>query len=295
VFAQVFDTGCTAIVATGGVAQTLQAGGLVVADNHIHHMAQWKRSYQPGVFWLGVNNTFLRNTVQYSPHNCFTGGGDFGDAVNNLFQGNTLEDCTFETIDSGAFYSSGQQGTAFVNTNNVLRNNTFKRVYNVAGTGVQVASNQATYLDDQMSYWELDGNTFELCQVGSFIGGGRGNLIHNNVFKHCGTVQYLNNQGMTFDKDTVQCDGPVAPPFQTTCSTAAAVWMTSQAPAAARWLRQWPQLADIRKDDCGQPAHNVIQDNAYCDCPELISSNVQPGDLTAWHVVVRNNTKTKDC
>ena len=44
-------------------------------------------------------------------------------------QNNTLEDCTFETIDTGAFYSSGQRATAFVNVGNVLRGNTFRRVY----------------------------------------------------------------------------------------------------------------------------------------------------------------------
>jgi hypothetical protein len=34
--------------ATAGVAATLEAGGLAIADNHIHHVAQHKRTYMPG-------------------------------------------------------------------------------------------------------------------------------------------------------------------------------------------------------------------------------------------------------
>jgi len=44
---EVSDVGCSGIRATAGVAETLQRGGLVVSDNHVHHVAQWKRSYMP--------------------------------------------------------------------------------------------------------------------------------------------------------------------------------------------------------------------------------------------------------
>jgi len=51
--------------ATAGVSATLRAGGLVVADNHVHHVAQWKRSYMPGIYWGGVGNIFRNNVVEY--------------------------------------------------------------------------------------------------------------------------------------------------------------------------------------------------------------------------------------
>jgi hypothetical protein len=86
----VYDVGCSGIRATAGVAETLRAGGLVVANNHVHHVAQWKRSYMPGIYWGGVGNTFRGNVVEYHPHACFVGGGDFEDGVDNLFEGNTV-------------------------------------------------------------------------------------------------------------------------------------------------------------------------------------------------------------
>ena len=49
-------------------------------------------------------------------------------------------------------------------------------------------------LDDQMSAWTVTDNHFTDCHVCSFIGGGRRNVVANNRFVRCGTVQYFNNQ-----------------------------------------------------------------------------------------------------
>lgn len=163
----VFDTGCSGIRATGGVAATLERGNLRVAGNRVRRHAQWKRAYQPGVFWAGVGNVFESNVVQDAPHNCFLGGGDFGDGVDNRFENNSLLGCALETLDTGGFYTCGQAGSAFVNRGNVLTGNTFARVRNNGSCGCQceAASNQAVYLDDQMSGWEVTNNTFTDCQV----------------------------------------------------------------------------------------------------------------------------------
>ena len=75
---EVFDVGCSGIRATSGEADTLAVGGMTVADNHVHHVAQWKRSYMPGIYWGGVGNTFARNVVENHPHACFVGGGTHG-------------------------------------------------------------------------------------------------------------------------------------------------------------------------------------------------------------------------
>ena len=107
---EVYDVGCTGLRATGGEAATLRAGNLRVENNSVHHYAKWKRSYQPGIFWGGVGNTFKENSVSFGPHNGFLGGGDFADGVNNIFERNTVADCTFDTIDSGGPYTSGQRG-----------------------------------------------------------------------------------------------------------------------------------------------------------------------------------------
>ena len=216
--------------------------------------------------------------MEYHPHACFVGGGDFEDGVDNLFESNTLHVCAFETLDagerprlrrllrplipamlSGGFYSSGQHGSAFTNRGNTLRGNSFSRILNTAaGTGVQQASVQALYLDDQMSAWTVTDNHFTDCHVCSFIGGGRRNVVANNRFVRCGTVQYFNNQGMAgqFDHGTVNCSD-VAPPFNTTCNTGAARWMATRSPAAAEWARRWPEMLRIDEEYPGTPAFNL--------------------------------------
>ena len=45
-----------------------------------------------------------------------------------LFTRQLIEHTNYECDDSGSFYTCGQQGTAFINRGNVLRNNTFRRV-----------------------------------------------------------------------------------------------------------------------------------------------------------------------
>ena len=311
---EVYDVGCSGIRATAGEADALVAGGLTVADNHVHHVAQWKRSYMPAIYWGGVQNTFARNVVEHHPHACFVGGGDFEDGVDNVFEENTLHNCVYETLDAGGFYSSGQSGTAFTNRGNVLRGNTFTKILDhAAGTGVQQASVQAVYLDDQQSGWSVIGNTFSDCHICTFIGGGRRNRIEGNRFVRCGTAQYFNDQGITDPSingvGMVNCSEVLAP-FQTVCSTGAATWMTTQGPAAAAWARRWPEMTTIMEDSPGYPAFNAIVNNSYCrnlSAPvhEFVSGNVDPSCpdfgpgcqrvLASWKVEVRDNRETHDC
>ena len=129
------------------------------------------------VHWGGVNNTYAHNVVSLGPHNCMLGGGnevpsDVG-GVGNVFEYNVLEQCAFESSDTGAFYSCGQQATAFVNPANELRHNVFRDIVNTEGSGVQAITIQAVYLDDQMSAWHVWNNSFYNCTTGTFVGGGR--------------------------------------------------------------------------------------------------------------------------
>ena len=88
--------------------------------------------------------------------------------------GNTLDTCAFESSDAGAFYTGGEGGTAFWNgRGSLLLGNTFRNVRNEGYDGLNDhdhISNQAVYLDDQMSGWTMENNSFHNCQVAMFIG-----------------------------------------------------------------------------------------------------------------------------
>lgn len=152
-----------------------------------------------------------------------------------------------------------------------------------------------------MSGWLVTNNSFTDCQIGLFVGGGRSNLFRGNRFVRCGTVFYLNNQGMVgqFDNPTVNCS-EVKAPFQTTCSTGAAEWMLTKAPAAVEWAKAWPEMESIRSDHLGYPAHTELADSVYCcakdaEICELLSSNTNLAQARQWQVSFASNTKTDAC
>ena len=208
---------------------------VVVRDNTVSRFARHKRTYQAGVHWAGVGNAYLHNTVSDAPHTCFLGGGNEADAdtlagVDCHFEGNLVSNCTYEGRDAGAFYVCGQKATAFVNRGNVLRNNTFRHVRNTVPRGVHgFGTVQAVYLDDQMSGWTVDNNTFEDCNIGTWLGGGRRNTVINNRYYRCGTAVHMDNRGTRGGAARAdQCDEvcvPLADDCQ--CNTGAAEWMAS--------------------------------------------------------------------
>ena len=54
----------------------LRQGHMFVTANHIANFSLVKRTYQPGIFWQGVGNTYSHNVVQNGPHKCVLGGGN---------------------------------------------------------------------------------------------------------------------------------------------------------------------------------------------------------------------------
>ena len=290
----VSQTGCSGIRATGGNATVLHPGNVSVSGNSISGHAMWKRTYQPSIFWGGVSNTYRDNHVSNGPHNCFLGGGNEdtpsgfqGAGVNCTFEGNVLERCGFESADAGAFYTCGQQASAYVTRGNVIKNNTFKDVRNTVGTGVQTASVQAIYLDDQMSGWEIADNLFINCQVcdkrqlrhlsipdttltpvqiGSFIGGGRDNIVRGNRYEHCDTAQHIDNRGLNWEKAACDCaSSPACDPGggNCGCNGAGARWVLAN--ADPKFGKDGPFGSGLEEAATGVqrcfPFNNLIENN----------------------------------
>eukprot|EP01050_Picozoa_sp_SAG11_P002562 SAG11_NODE_131_length_15487_cov_5.744996_8_plen_539_part_00 len=145
---EVSHTGCGGVSAHGGDDRTASPGNVTVRANRIHHIALWKRTYQPAIRFAGSGNVYADNRVGFAPHTCMTGGG-----VNLSFTGNTIDTCCYESSDVGAFYVCGQGGTAFWGgRGSVVVNNSFLNIRNLDGTGVQGPSVQALYLDGESTF-----------------------------------------------------------------------------------------------------------------------------------------------
>ena len=149
---EIYGVASTALEIRGGHHRSLVRGDNIVRSNFIHHYARFFRTYRPGVLWAGVGNLFEHNHIAHAPHNAFLGGGN--EAVchsdlatggkgendtatspdeicggnDNIFQSNLVEHVCYETDDSGAFYSCGQEATSYVQRGNIIRGNTFRHV-----------------------------------------------------------------------------------------------------------------------------------------------------------------------
>jgi hypothetical protein len=305
----VHDCGSAGIRAHGGNATTLAPGNLQVLRNNITNVAQWKRTYSPGVHWGGVSNTFSHNTVHNLPHNAFLGGGNEVKQVhpggatlpdlpngssnwgtwpavataNNTFEYNLIDTCGYECDDTGAFYTCGQQATAFVNVGNKLRHNTFRNIRPAGAEGVagDNANAQAIYLDDVMSNWEIYNNSIIDCNRGIAISGKYNRIISNSFVRTdmpisggvrgsgnnncsaCRPAPPLIAAGEASSADGAPCNEPPWPPFTMQCIPEGVSYIL-RGPGGAAWLKQYPLMLNLSLPASSSPSHNIFQDNTFC-------------------------------
>eukprot|EP00039_Didymoeca_costata_P009071 m.120145 g.120145 ORF g.120145 m.120145 type:complete len:652 (+) comp14348_c0_seq2:16-1971(+) len=283
VLSHVYGVGCMGISVIGGIHETLLPGNNFVLGCNVHHYARWKRTYQPGVFWAGVGNTYSSNTISWGPHNAFLGGGNEADCYNgkfmqicggndNVFEHNTISDVAYECDDTGAFYTCGQDSTAWINRGNVLRNNTFIRIRMTEKTELGFPSVQAIYLDDQMSGWTVEGNTIIDSQVGMLLGGGRDNIVRGNSFQNCDTGIHFDNRGMGWQKSSIE----------------ALVNVTEEASSFPAWKKY-----DIQLEHPGVPVNNTIEGNDFCKCKVEIDASM--AEIKSWNSSAINNHNSTAC
>jgi hypothetical protein len=138
--AEVFGTAAFGITVKGGRHSTLQRSDNLVVGSEIHHTSRLFRTFQPGLHWVGVGNTFRGNHVHDVPHHAINGGANLATCTSesgwgrpayvpddldicgsndNLFEGNLVERAVYECNDSGAFNTCGQEGTAYTERQNV--------------------------------------------------------------------------------------------------------------------------------------------------------------------------------
>ena len=262
--AQVYGTAGTAVRIRGGQHESLARGGHVVQNNWIHHYARWFRTYNPGIHWAGVGNLFARNHIGFAPHQAFLGGGNEavcaaapGEAAalghmcggnDNVFEFNHIEHVCSETDDSGAFYSCGQGGTAYINRGNIVRGNVFEHVRMVDAIHLGNPVVQGVYLDDGMTGWLVANNTFIDCQNGVLLNGGRGNVVANNSFREVDYAVYMGDE----------CQSDLA---------YGKLVNASRWPAWAKYGMEVPPTVAAYQNYTCLAGGNVFENNTYCTVP----------------------------
>jgi hypothetical protein len=172
----VYGVGSGGFRVTGGDRPSLSAGGIVVEHSHFHHMSRWDWTYRPAVRLDGVGNTVRHNSIHHLPHSAILFGGN-----DHLIELNEIHDVLQFSSDAGAIYTGRDWGYR----GNLVRHNFIHHVTTwFEGHGVQ-----GIYLDDCVSGVTVEGNVlYEIGDHGLQNGGGRDNLLRNNIVARSGAL-----------------------------------------------------------------------------------------------------------
>ena len=266
------DVGCIGLKMGGGDVKTLQPSNSWVGGCHIAKVGDWKRTYQPAIHFSGVGYVIEDNTLTNGPHAGIQGGGN-----DILFKNNDVSHFTYETVDSGAWYS----GRSWVLRNNTLVGNHFSDINTVVPATMGALSSQAIYNDDQLSGNTFINNTFTRCFKGIFIGGGRHHLVEGNTFINCSSCSvHMDDRGQTWQTEY--------------CTPGGIFWQEMDALnyKSPPYSVAYPALENM--DSPCTPVHNVIRNNKWCN-PTSNFVDFTTKQSEQWNVTLEGNTEFKGC
>lgn len=253
-------TGDGGVTLSGGDRATLTAAGLYADHNHIHHYARWNPVYKPGISLSGVGHRAAHNLIHDAPHEGIAFGGN-----DHLIEFNEFHNVVNESNDAGVIYA----GRTWTARGHVIRYNYFHHIYGFERRGCN-----AVYLDDQFSSAQVYGNVFFEVPTAVLLGGGRDNVVENNVFIQCRTAISLDARGLGWASNGVVglSNELVSLPYQ-----------------SPPWSVRYPELTNILNEDPMAPRGNVLARNiAWGGGWTRIETLAQPG------VTVSNNLVNLD-
>ncbi|MBR5453032.1 MAG: right-handed parallel beta-helix repeat-containing protein, partial [Clostridia bacterium] len=261
----IYQIGANAVAAYGGVVETLAPANILVCNNLIYKWAQVRRTYKCAVRLEGCGITASHNEMYDAPHEAIEYIGP-----NNLIEYNIIHDVCLETHDCGAIYamrSFDQYGT-------VLRYNI---IYDIGG---KFGSGMGIYWDDGLSgqtmYGNIIANTPYSCSMN--IGGGRDNVIENNLFISWAYDEY----SIFFDNRAREYADEIGGGQEK--QTVEMAERLAELQKQQEWLDAFPGYEDIipytynyagDRDDlylsCNA-AHNTVRNNIACQVRAVASS-----------------------
>ncbi len=186
---EIANTGDGGIRLSGGDRATLTGSGNFVRNCTIHGFGRWSWMYTPGVSGSGVGQLITHNLLYDSPHSAILPGtGNY-----SLIELNEIRDVCKWSSDAGAIYTGrdlGAHGT-------IIRNNF---VHHIAGRFGAGYGTHGIYLDDCIAGIEVFGNIcYKVSGMGLQHGGGRDDLMLNNLLVKCGKAMGSDTRGLTRD------------------------------------------------------------------------------------------------
>ncbi|MBI2433046.1 MAG: right-handed parallel beta-helix repeat-containing protein, partial [Candidatus Hydrogenedentes bacterium] len=228
-----YNLGYGGIGLSGGDRKTLTAAGQFATNNEIHDFSRAVRTYTPAVSVGGVGNIVAHNLIYNSPHMAIGLGGN-----DHRIEYNEIHHVCLETHDAGAFY----MGRDWTQRGNIVRYNFMHEM----GHG----DVQAVYLDDWTSGTLVYGNILQGARRGVLNGGGRDNIVENNIFIDCGAAVHIDERGKGWAKGYF--DGTTTTLFDRLKDVNG-----TEPPYGERY----PQLAMLLQDDPVSAKGNIVRRN----------------------------------
>lgn len=225
------------VTLSGGNRTKLEHANHFLERSTVRDFSRLSKTLRVAAELNGVGQQVLGNVISDAPHTAiFFVGNDHRIADNEIFS------VVKETSDAGAIYT----GRDFTARGTVIENN-FLHDIQADTKGREV---KGVYLDDQASGITVRNNVFARVQQPVFIGGGRDNLVEDNVFYDSSPAIHLDARGTNWQKEATQ------DPKGTLQTRLDAVPYRS-----ALWTARYPNLANIREDNLGSPKYNLARSN----------------------------------
>jgi hypothetical protein len=235
----IYQTGQGGVHLEAGDRKTLTAAGHYADNNHIHHTARWDPVYQQAITVFGVGNRATHNLIDNVPHVAigFTGN-------DQTIECNEIHSAVFQSNDAGAIYTSPPDETWSMRGHKI-RFNYLHNIHGFEGKGCL-----SVYLDDCFSSADISHNIFYDVATAILIGGGRDNIMTNNLFVHCGRAFSIDARGLGWAKGVG------------TFATRELLDLKYKQPP---WSVKYPELLNILEDEPLAPKGNVMARNVCWD------------------------------
>lgn len=245
-----FELGGTGISVQGGERKTLTPANHQIVNNHIYNYAKIHKTYHPGISVNGVGIRIAHNEIHDASHSAIILSGN-----DHIIEYNRIYRVCQETADAGAFY----MGRDWTYRGNILRYNIFHDIYGFGLTDATSTENSLTinyesplwgwgiYLDDCSSGVIVEGNViYRVPLCGVMIGGGRDNIIQNNIFVECIPALHIDARWDSYCWDVMEerleAMNPKEPPYSV----------------------RYPEILSLFQGDRRKPVNNKFIRNIIC-------------------------------
>lgn len=260
-FSKIHDTGFSGIDLRSPSTDNYGRNTLIDSDNEInsneiYNFGLRKRMGSMGVYIYGVGISVAHNYIYNGPRSAINFGGN-----NNTIEYNKISNVAYEVGDGGAIYG----GADWTQRGNKIQYNMISDIQGIFGRGAI-----GVYLDDMLSGTTVYGNIFKNIKTLSIafkpgtttvdhdgggavlVGGGRDNMVKNNVFINCNIAVHVDPRGLNWAVKETQAGGVLFNNLK---------FVLNNNTIKALYEKNYPGLTNILNDNPGAPKGNVIASN----------------------------------